>query len=182
MSYAAASMRPPDLPGGNTHLGLVVVLRCPPRFNEAAGFTRRKLLQPLALQRRRGASMRPPDLPGGNRSLRARGYEAPAGASMRPPDLPGGNESEVHAARISAASASMRPPDLPGGNSHHGAPLGDHAAARRFNEAAGFTRRKPGHCEVGDRQSRHASMRPPDLPGGNDAVHHPLLSLVDALQ
>ena len=62
----------------------------------------------------------------------------------------------------------MRPPDLPGGN------LNASAAYRRagyagFNEAAGFTRRKPLEG-VGSRLAGDpASMRPPDLPGGNDA-------------
>ena len=60
-------------------------------------------------------------------------------ASMRPPDLPGGNAGE---ARVPSPPlhASMRPPDLPGGNTHrskHPPP-----ACQRFNEAAGFTRRK----------------------------------------
>ena len=36
----------------------------------------------------------------------------------------------------------MRPPDLPGGNGHH-AGLGRVAKQVGFNEAAGFTRRKP---------------------------------------
>ena len=36
-----ASMRPPDLPGGNTER-FTGSLRVIPSFNEAAGFTRRK--------------------------------------------------------------------------------------------------------------------------------------------
>ena len=58
----------------------------------------------------------------------------------------------------------MRPPDLPGGNSVsqcHGPP-----PYHSFNEAAGFTRRKPERVRVMALQ-RVASMRPPDLPGGN---------------
>ena len=38
-----ASMRPPDLPGGNPSAISCVFTRPMPRFNEAAGFTRRKL-------------------------------------------------------------------------------------------------------------------------------------------
>ena len=63
---ADASMRPPDLPGGNQYRP------CYPEpggcgFNEAAGFTRRKRLgvggRGMTVDQ---ASMRPPDLPGGN--------------------------------------------------------------------------------------------------------------------
>ena len=43
---------------------------------------------------------------------------------------------------IREAAASMRPPDLPGGNSRTA--LFAKSLACRFNEAAGFTRRKPG--------------------------------------
>ena len=72
------------------------------RFNEAAGFTRRKPRERSVAPRTAGAaSMRPPDLPGGNYSVRNL-------MKMRPPDLPGGNGIGI--------GASMRPPDLPGGN------------------------------------------------------------------
>ena len=59
---------------------------------------------------------------------------------MRPPDLPGGN-SRGGFARGARFGASMRPPDLPGGNevSLHADVL---RRVLRFNEAAGFTRRK----------------------------------------
>ena len=58
------------------------------RFNEAAGFTRRKLMLHGRWKKvqYRGASMRPPDLPG-----RKHIQGASIKASMRPPDLPGGN-------------------------------------------------------------------------------------------
>ena len=60
----------------------------------------------------------------------------------------------------------MRPPDLPGGNKpRHGRKPS--RAARRFNEAAGFTRRKQQLRVQRDRVVALASMRPPDLPGGN---------------
>ena len=36
-----------------------------------------------------------------------------------------------------------------------------------FNEAAGFTRRKPRRFPPGPDADVSASMRPPDLPGGN---------------
>ena len=39
----------------------------------------------------------------------------------------------------------------------------------RFNEAAGFTRRKQGTDSAQSPQTISASMRPPDLPGGNNA-------------
>ena len=39
---ATASMRPPDLPGGNGSGGWPHILACVMCFNEAAGFTRRK--------------------------------------------------------------------------------------------------------------------------------------------
>ena len=71
---------------------------------------------------------------------------------MRPPDLPGGNQHGAGQLGIVYFPASMRPPDLPGGNNQVPditAPLG-----RRFNEAAGFTRRKPR--VVG---ARHAKLR-----------------------
>ena len=87
---------------------------------------------------------------------------------MRPPDLPGGNSS--FGEMVTAAPdiiASMRPPDLPGGNKtsahrNYGAEI------PRFNEAAGFTRRKPLQSVSAIWSTLVvASMRPPDLPGGN---------------
>ena len=62
-------------------------------------------------------------------------------ASMRPPDLPGGNVAAKPASET-ARPASMRPPDLPGGNCK--ANCRSRRSMSRFNEAAGFTRRKPG--------------------------------------
>ena len=85
--------------------------------------------------------------------------------------------------------ASMRPPVLPSGNADSAAACGP--AARRFNEAAGFTQRKrrwrnrqarsqcPGFNEAAGFTQRkrpaagtpatelQASMRPPVLPSGN---------------
>ena len=55
-------------------------------------------------------------------------------------------------------------PRIPGGN---GASASGHAASTCFNEAAGFTRRKPAHGLARRRGTAPASMRPPDLPGGN---------------
>ena len=85
----------------------------------------------------------------------------------------------------------MRPPDLPGGNIRAGH-VGIDSARRGFNEAAGFTRRKRGaRWKRSPSEARNrfneaagftrrklatedppptvpaASMRPPDLPGGN---------------
>ena len=59
----------------------------------------------------------------------------------------------------------MRPPDLPGGNWK--AAQTKCASCHCFNEAAGFTRRKPRLDRDVGGQRHHASMRPPDLPGGN---------------
>ena len=91
--------------------------------------------------------MRPPDLPGGNRGAGGVGEDQRQRASMRPPDLPGGNVPIVVQPGEGGA-ASMRPPDLPGGNLP--AKLADLSPAqRRFNEAAGFTRRKPARYRRG---------------------------------
>ena len=84
---------------------------------------------------------------------------------MRPPDLPGGNARVWVQPRL-LIRASMRPPDLPGGNC-----LSSGKTFRetlRFNEAAGFTRRKPVILDEVSVYMIGASMRPPDLPGGNE--------------
>ena len=86
------------------------------------------------------ASMRPPDLPGGNIIAQKKGAGSQRLASMRPPDLPGGNLKLLNLALQLRIVASMRPPDLPGGNS--GGPVRYAWPGHRFNEAAGFTRRK----------------------------------------
>ena len=65
-----ASMRPPDLPGGNP---------------DTAWGDKVNIL----------ASMRPPDLPGGNHQLRHLTRPRAVRASMRPPDLPGGNKKKL---------------------------------------------------------------------------------------
>ena len=70
--------------------------------------------------------------------------------------------------QVDTAMEALRfnePPDLPGGNSRSTPPAAA-PRSRRFNEAAGFTRRKRlvrGHR----RQALVRFMRPPDLPGGN---------------
>ena len=139
-----ASMRPPDLPGGNSS-NAGASARVGRSFNEAAGFTRRKHGGGRGAQvaQHPQASMRPPDLPGGNTSeppsqhLRHPGFNEAAGFTRRKPVL------VVHVAL--ATIASMRPPDLPGGNTVAG--------------------RAPGTVDV-----LIASMRPPDLPGGNSCA------------
>ena len=51
----------------------------------------------------------------------------------------------------------------------------------RFNEAAGFTRRKPEQTRHQlDLRDLHASMRPPDLPGGNQEHSRKMNELVVA--
>ena len=44
-------MRPPDLPGGNRTRNPAHLARATARFNEAAGFTRRKLSRAMAKER-----------------------------------------------------------------------------------------------------------------------------------
>ena len=61
----------------------------------------------------------------------------------------------------------MRPPDLPGGNSRRLPHSSHFTSSTSFNEAAGFTRRKPLKFSPTADQRNFASMRPPDLPGGN---------------
>ena len=138
--YTGASMRPPDLPGGNPS----------PRgrgpnggragFNEAAGFTRRK---------HREVDDR--DNPGQKSFNEAAGFTRRklVPAPVHVVDLVGFNEAAGFTRRKRAAKqrgahvvrhASMRPPDLPGGNVHRAAR--DLLGCRSFNEAAGFTRRK----------------------------------------
>ena len=60
-----ASMRPPELPGGNP-AAAPQTPRPVESFNEAAGITRRKLMVQVYVVARDSASMRPPELPGGN--------------------------------------------------------------------------------------------------------------------
>ena len=146
-------MRPPDLPGGND--------------SDARGASNSSS---MAVH----ASMRPPDLPGGNALAPAArsSLKLPISASMRPPDLPGGNswQSAVTTDPEVKPAASMRPPDLPGGNVRSSYSKICRAPTCRFNEAAGFTRRKhrmPGSNVRRRQPEPEASMRPPDLPGGN---------------
>ena len=150
-----ASMRPPDLPGGNPAAWrtpcIATAAAC--GFNEAAGFTRRKhaRIQRAARACYQDASMRPPDLPGGNAIRSGRRLHLAAaplrGRRIYPAET-------AHA--VLPLAASMRPPDLPGGND--AADVRGSAAARRacFNEAAGFTRRKPA---VRRRSSRSPALR-----------------------
>ena len=136
-----ASMRPPDLPGGNPIRRLTCALSMA-RFNEAAGFTRRKPAKvapsaaapPAGFNEAAGFTRRKPVSAGHHPARTHR-------ASMRPPDLPGGNGRPSRPRCAPRSAASMRPPDLPGGNPVQG-------------------------CREG-RQEGRASMRPPDLPGGN---------------
>ena len=110
-------MRPPDLPGGNTAQYPASAMTRVDRFNEAAGFTRRK--------RYPTSWTWPP---------RACRFNEAAGFTRR-------KQRPNRATPDQDRAASMRPPDLPGGNKLQG-----HRRARQgmsFNEAAGFTRRKP---------------------------------------
>ena len=135
-------------------------------FNEAAGFTRRKHVAGDSHTGHRSGFNEAAGFTRRKRRCRRAGSTVGPGSSMRPPDLPGGNESRDAGIAVKTIGASMRPPDLPGGNSPSRAAL--NRPWGRFNEAAGFTRRKPAPV---DRRAgaapTAASMRPPDLPGGN---------------
>ena len=136
-------MRPPDLPGGNAPPSKGETNPGDARFNEAAGFTRRKLRwrvhrggtatagfnEAAGFTRRKRSPMTGSTALGYRRFNEAAGFtrRKPAGqprrvlrrprpASMRPPDLPGGNEGSRTLMAADAQAASMRPPDLPGGN------------------------------------------------------------------
>ena len=64
----------------------------------------------------------------------------------------------------------MRPPVLPSGNPpRRRAPQGHPAPG--FNEAAGFTQRKPEQGRPAPAERRDASMRPPVLPSGNERIN-----------
>ena len=61
---------------------------------------------------------------------------------MRPPVLPSGNLQGGDAVGLGILNASMRPPVLPSGNPNTAS--GESATTSGgFNEAAGFTQRKP---------------------------------------
>ena len=89
-------MRPPDLPGGNAGPAGRHRVLVHPGFNEAAGFTRRKLSPVMVEQgEREWASMRPPDLPGGNpmgqrttKNARRSGFNEAAGFTRRKLEAP----------------------------------------------------------------------------------------------
>ena len=87
---------------------------------------------------------------------------------MRPPDLPGGNKrvwrlvGHRHDCFNEAAGFTRRKP-------RSSDPVGDDGR-RGFNEAAGFTRRKRRILVGAQALGGHASMRPPDLPGGNPSM------------
>ena len=90
---AEASMRPPVLPSGNSARQRCSRTGPPLRFNEAAGFTQRKLgkFTPNRDAVIRAASMRPPVLPSGNTVTKRHTLLRGILASMRPPVLPSGN-------------------------------------------------------------------------------------------
>ena len=183
-------MRPPDLPGGNNH-GRGPGRPVPQGFNEAAGFTRRKPGSARRRVRHAGACFneaagftrrkRPATVTVTRwtvacfneaagftrRKLYGYWYAWRGGryASMRPPDLPGGNTfiasafSQTGNVSFNEAAGFTR-------RKRGTAPTPTGLSTTRFNEAAGFTRRKLRNPERSKRQD-HASMRPPDLPGGN---------------
>ena len=134
-------MRPPVLPSGNLRsrnfaticlicfneaagftqrkltTAIYVSNNCINRFNEAAGFTQRKHEYVMSYDQALSlASMRPPVLPSGNVTTRHAVTACTGGASMRPPVLPSGNTSHVAVPSSADEHASMRPPVLPSGN------------------------------------------------------------------
>ena len=171
-----ASMRPPVLPSGNSSIGSLLS-NCrrdhasmrPPVLPSGNKLSKRKKGQRTANH----ASMRPPVLPSGNYTRRRIAWlrQSPCcDASMRPPVLPSGNPGSwlVPAKGRPEVQASMRPPVLPSGNQrvrHAGRNTAE--PSRCFNEAAGFTQRKPARTRSCTSSSTLASMRPPVLPSGN---------------
>ena len=98
-------MRPPDLPGGNSPR-TPDRRRGPRRFNEAAGFTRRKRVRDASCSRRRKERFN--EAAGfTRRKLSEDGNPImPIRASMRPPDLPGGNTTR--AAQVATRSGELQ--------------------------------------------------------------------------
>ena len=86
------------------------------------------------------------------------GFNEAAGFTRRKPDVLTATERRLIRFNEAAGFTRRKPPD--GGSAFSG---GDD----RFNEAAGFTRRKPDYNTRAAKAENKASMRPPDLPGGN---------------
>ena len=141
------------------------------RFNEAAGFTQRKLVgRRRRNNHQRQASMRPPVLPSGNGTSGIAVMDDGKLASMRPPVLPSGNPRPDRCRRSSpyrcfneAAGFTQRKHTI---STCTGRP----ATFHRFNEAAGFTQRKRARRVDQDHVRALASMRPPVLPSGNHVL------------
>ena len=85
-------MRPPVLPSGNRHGAGSAADDGAPRFNEAAGFTQRKLQKTIS------------------DAIRLLGFNEAAGFTQRKRQM-------LCAATGAGKTASMRPPVLPSGNS-----------------------------------------------------------------
>ena len=162
-------------------------------FNGAAGITRRKQGKHNA-SRRQGqpASMGPPELPGGNPAATLRSGRRCSPLQWGRRNYPAETDG-VDAVQPLHSLASMGPPELPGGNAALVATT--RMVPRRFNGAAGITRRKPvapststvsvavlqwgrrnypaetSLTELLCQLAFLASMGPPELPGGNRNSH-----------
>ena len=141
----SASMGPPELPGGNDLLTECAHRRAWSCFNGAAGITRRKHRQK-------------PNI--------GEALNVCAKASMGPPELPGGNVGDGHAAASSQWMLQWGRRNYPAETWCEGSDR--FSSARRFNGAAGITRRKLPRLLIAPICDRYrASMGPPELPGGN---------------
>ena len=111
--------------------------------------------------------MRPPVLPSGN-ILQRLDHGLPYLASMRPPVLPSGNVASITSARASRTSGFN---EAAGFTQRKPVAFAGVALVwLRFNEAAGFTQRKRRVTGSVRRALAAASMRPPVLPSGNRRI------------
>ena len=185
-----ASMGPPELPGGNmeargelrvypgvlqwgrrnypaeTRAGPISVDQARPGFNGAAGITRRKRGAGQGRDTGAGASMGPPELPGGNFREAYTEVARKNGLQWGRRNYP----AETHRIHRQRGSAIARFNGAAGitRRKHRRKERQLRPNRHRFNGAAGITRRKQEVRVLGHREHRHASMGPPELPGGND--------------
>ena len=176
----SASMGPPELPGGNRRDQPAVAARRP-RFNGAAGITRRKpAARSTAGYPAVPASMGPPELPGGNRR------HAP------PQDTPlcllqWGRRNYPAETCAVAVGTDPLPPELQWGRRNYPAettriPARHFLRRCCFNGAAGITRRKRDVTHSNTDTLLQASMGPPELPGGNIDSEAPVAPSASRLQ
>ena len=161
-------MRPPVLPSGNPWRAR----RCRRCrwccFNEAAGFTQRKRARPAGTPRivHRRFNEAAGFTQRKHRQLWPAVRRRPDTASMRPPVLPSGNWRLVRRRRNAHRYSFNEAAGFTQRKPHH-ASSRTSSSSSRFNEAAGFTQRKPYPAGQRPCGARGASMRPPVLPSGN---------------